>query len=352
MLKNVCARGAALSYVAVLAAGLLAGSQAQATTYNSTIAFDPATTKCGFFVKSGICTSARNFAAPITAVAGDVFHVTVTTKAGVPIKVPGSTVANGIYVDAYDASATLGPGAPGPIVAHSFVYPLGLVTSAGVPPYVQSTPHRSTDYLGSTGYTATYGTPNDGFSATGVDAYLQVITPDALPTIGVSAGYFWTTNDIPQALSLLGGTADAPVILSGGLVGSISSTIGDPNGPTEQYYNFNWFGGIFQTLATINGAAAGSEFTFHLRGLNNGYDQFLSLNDANNFSALFSDNLSSGHYLIGLSTGAVADPTFTFDFKTPVGHDAIPEPSTWALLLFGFGGIGALLRRRALMLAA
>jgi hypothetical protein len=333
----------------VLLAGafaLLHGGEAQAVTRDYSIYFDPATTTCGFFVRAGICSTSQTFAAPVSANAGDVFHIQVTTPLGAPMVVPGSATSNGIYVDAYDAGATLGPGGPGPIQTRASVIPLGLITTANVAPYVNSTTSRSFDYLGTSGYSAVYGTPNDGFSVTGIDARLTVLTPDPLPTIGVSAGYFWNTNDIPVALALLGGTEDAAVILPDGLVGKISGTIGDPAGPTEQFYNFNWLGGFFQTRASLVGAGPGAEFTFQLKSLDGSYKSNVSLNDDNGFSTLFGDNLSSGRYLIGLRAGAVLDPAFTFDFLTPVGNDSVPEPSTWALLIAGFGGVGAMMRRR------
>ncbi len=325
---------------------LILGGDAGAVTRNYSIAFDPATTKCGFYVRSGICSTAQVFAAPVTASAGDVFRIQVTTPLGAPMVVPGSATSNGVYVDAYDTGATLGPGSPGPVQTRATLIPLGLITTASVPPYRNSTTSRSFDYLGTSGYFGAYGTPNDGFSVTGIDATLTVLTPDALPTVGISAGYFWNTNDIPVALALLGGAEDAPVILPDGLVGKITGTIGDPSGPTEQFYNFNWLGGFFQTRASLDGAAPGAEFTFQLKSLDGSYKSNVTLNDANSFSTLFGDNLSSGRYLIGLRAGAVLDPAFTFDFLTPVGNDSVPEPSTWALLIVGFGGVGAMMRRR------
>jgi hypothetical protein len=36
---------------------------------------------------------------------------------------------------------------------------------------------------------------------------------------------------------------------------------------------------------------------------------------------------------------------------TPFGSGAVPEPATWALMIMGFGGAGAMLRRRRMVLA-
>jgi hypothetical protein len=330
---------------ASLTATLFAG-QSAATTREYTIAFDPATTNCGFFVRQGICATSVALPTPVSALAGDVFRIRVTTPTGAPIFVPGSPTSNGIYVSAFDANATLGPGGPGPIQASSRLLPIGLSTTAGVPPYIDTALSRSFDYLATSGYTPAYGTPNNGFSVIGMDGFLTVVTPGAAPTIGVAAGYFWTTAEIPEVLELPGGSEDAPVILPEGLVSQVSGTVGDPAGPTEQFYNFNWLGGFFQTRAFLEGADLGSEFTFMVRSLDGSYKSTVLLNAANGFSTLFGDNLASGRYVIGLKAGAVPDPVFTFDFLTPVGRGAVPEPSTWAMLIMGFGAVGGWMRRR------
>jgi hypothetical protein len=49
----------------------------------------------------------------------------------------------------------------------------------------------------------------------------------------------------------------------------------------------------------------------------------------------------------GLSYGVgVTDGTSVIDYQTPVSLAALPEPSTWAMMLLGFGGIGFVMRRR------
>lgn len=54
----------------------------------------------------------------------------------------------------------------------------------------------------------------------------------------------------------------------------------------------------------------------------------------------------NGTYLFVNSTAPVSG-VFTESVSAPVSPPAVPEPSTWAMLILGFGGIGAMMRRRA-----
>jgi hypothetical protein len=63
---------------------------------------------------------------------------------------------------------------------------------------------------------------------------------------------------------------------------------------------------------------------------------------------------TEGNFSIGLSSiepgfGAnlwTADSVGTFGSDSGNGGGAIPEPATWAMMIMGFGGVGALMRRR------
>lgn len=50
----------------------------------------------------------------------------------------------------------------------------------------------------------------------------------------------------------------------------------------------------------------------------------------------------------GLTDATVRPSLISIDFSGNVVAPAIPEPATWALMLFGFGGAGMVLRRRRL----
>ena len=57
-------------------------------------------------------------------------------------------------------------------------------------------------------------------------------------------------------------------------------------------------------------------------------------------------NLAAGKSLVGFSIyGTSPGPTYLDDFVIATGG-AVPEPSTWAMMLLGFTGIGLMLRRR------
>lgn len=66
---------------------------------------------------------------------------------------------------------------------------------------------------------------------------------------------------------------------------------------------------------------------------------------------------TSTSFLNGLSTGDMTviydtnsrSPHQTLAFVTPIG--GVPEPATWGLMIVGFGGMGAMLRRRRTVLA-
>ena len=149
----------------------------------------------------------------------------------------------------------------------------------------------------------------------------------------------------PVTLSNIeGGTPTNPVPLPVvGRIGQLTGTIGDA-GATD-YFQFFWSGGQFQASASLIGADPKSSFQFQL------YDsKFLLLQDfqldaSNGFAWTMGQYLPRGLFTVGLLANQFIDPEFTITFHTPVqGVGAVPEPSTWAMLILGFAGVGASLR--------
>jgi hypothetical protein len=60
----------------------------------------------------------------------------------------------------------------------------------------------------------------------------------------------------------------------------------------------------------------------------------------------------TGHGTDALVFAAYNDPALTYvDNISVTGANGVPEPATWAMMLLGFGGLGAMLRRRAALAA-
>jgi len=67
--------------------------------------------------------------------------------------------------------------------------------------------------------------------------------------------------------------------------------------------------------------------------------------------------ISSSMVLAGETIAGMTLTPGTYTFATPgdtiiLNISAVPEPATWAMMLMGFGGLGAMLRRRRGILAA
>jgi hypothetical protein len=62
----------------------------------------------------------------------------------------------------------------------------------------------------------------------------------------------------------------------------------------------------------------------------------------NDWLSALSGDLAAGYYTVGIIELASAeDPAFVFQFETPLSQIAnVPEPSTWAMMLLGFAGLG------------
>ena len=158
------------------------------------------------------------------------------------------------------------------------------------------------------------------------------------------------------AATLLGGaTANAAVVMSVPVVstvdGSISQNFGNNGGMTRgmftDTFTFVW-PGAGTTAGTIS-----SSFTSRTNDLNftsvtlNGvaFDFVQGGSGRNEFQEIRLATLAGLQTLVvkGVTPGPAATYAGTLTF-TP--NAAVPEPGAWALMIAGFGGAGAMLRRR------
>lgn len=335
---------------ALILLGLGLGS-AKATNYEDSVSFAVSDFRCGYFVTTQLCGGFQSFDGLRTANAGDQFKVHVTLDS--TFVVPGSTTSSLFYVGLPDTTATGGPGAPGPNTSSSTL----IMTGYSGPSAPLTGPYdlfRDHDYLALGGFCCGYGQPTPGFSLTGAEATFNLLTSNPNPITGVSVGFSRELAVTPENLAdLQGGDLSAPLALPPGMVGRISGNIGGSY-PSASFYNFNWEGGLFQTRATLTGADPADSFRFLLFRDDDRTTPLadLLLYASNGFTDLINLNLGSpGNYIIGIKADGPIDPHFTLDFYTPIGS-AVPEPATWAMMLLGFFGLGAVIRKQAPRLRA
>lgn len=323
-------------------------SAANATDYIDSFTVDPTTMTCGYFTKLLDCGVLVPLAAPIAAgrrvlAAGD--SVTVTVKYTSTLVVPGSTTSSLAFTTLPDNFAVGGPSLPGPNTAtvtstlNGYVGPTPVITG----PYTASTLHQ---YLAVVGAGFGYGSPASGFSLDGYTTRFDIVTGDPTPIYYAGFGYASELAATPKLLSdINGGAINHPVILPSGLTGSLSSNISGGTYPSEQFYSFNWDGGLFQTDGSITGANPLADFQFQLRDpYTHSLLYSLTLNAGDGFSGRLSNFLAAGSYEIGMFTNSPYDPRFTINFNTPVAG-VVPELATWTMMIVGFGLVGGVTRR-------
>ena len=345
--------------VAVAAASLISLIGARPTiaaTYTDNISANPASFTCGYFVSTEICGSYAPFSdGPRTLNAGDQVTENVTYSSAVAI--PGSNTSNLLYVGLPDVLAVGGLALPGANSAQ--IGNINLLGYSGPPVLTGALSTYTTSflnlYLGFGGLCCAYGAPNAGYAVTGIGMTFDILTSDPNLIYGTSFGYAVDLPATPAVLSSFpGGSVGSPEILPAGLTGMISSNIS--GGVSDsQFYDFIWGGGLFQTQGAIVGANAQADFHFQLYPVTGspvveGVTPTLAdilLNYANGYKGTITDvNLPAGNYEIGMFTNSPFDPQFSITFNTPVGIAAVPEPTTWAMLLLGVCMIGGAIRAR------
>lgn len=164
--------------------------------------------------------------------------------------------------------------------------------------------------------------PTGAISVVFGDNGLDVVGAEAIAGQSSSTHAFnATTGEFTDTFSFL---------LPTGIVGFTLSSIGFAATSSLQVSSFS-FNGV--DLAFTNSANAGGGTTVMGGGgpipITAGAAQVLTIRGTGGPDAVFSG-------------------TATFE---PFRGGAVPEPATWALMIVGFGGAGALLRRRALIAA-
>jgi hypothetical protein len=154
------------------------------------------------------------------------------------------------------------------------------------------------------------------------------------------------TEPLQTLINFQGGSPTDPTNLP--VTGRIGQVTGDIGGAgATSFYQFFWSGGDFQSIMTLDGAPAGSEFSFELLDGNGSPLEELKLNQDDSYYGEIQQSLARGAYRVGVVSLGANDPSYTLKFVTPLnGTAAVPEASTWAMMIMGLGGVGAMARRR------
>ncbi len=141
-------------------------------------------------------------------------------------------------------------------------------------------------------------------------------------SLGSGAGFILGTN--PASIA----APDVPWTFTLAAPGTL--TVLDGFLSTDRFELFDNLVSIGTTSAPIDGGTCGSDIS-------------CALGDSSYSSGVFA--LAAGnHSLTGTQTLGTVGAAFFLVSEGALG--AVPEPATWALMIFGFAGIGTVLRRR------
>jgi hypothetical protein len=329
-------RTAAASAVLVISFG-----GARGAVYDNSFTVNPANLSCGYFGTLEICSFGRNLSPSIPAAMGDQFNESVTFTS--PLIVPPSAPTPGgqdtVFFNLVDGTEPGGPPAPGADSATITSTLLGYIGPSGKATFISSI---SGGYLGLNGFYN--GTPG-GFSVTGMTFDFTITGADPHPIVSLGGGYSVTLPATPELISdIHGGTIGHPALLPPGEIGQLTVPI-TAEFP-QDYYHFEWPGGVFQAQASVADAPAGSSYLYQLLDLSGDVLAQQLLDSADDFTAEISASLDPDLYTVGVSADSPTDPTLTLTFSTPVSG-AVPESSTWAMMALSFAGLGFVGYRRA-----
>ena len=129
-------------------------------------------------------------------------------------------------------------------------------------------------------------------------------------------------------------------------ISSVSGGIGGDS-PDSSFFSFYWKGGSFAVSVGVRDASTLLSPPSYLFDLCNGttcgdvIEQTVA-DSGNGWSSALSGDLAAGYDTVGIiDQGAADDPNFLITFAEPLSQIAgVPEPSTWAMTLLGFAGLG------------
>jgi hypothetical protein len=198
---------------AALLAQTLSASGASATTYVESVTLTRSQVQCGEFSGEELCTEFFPFAAPRAANVGDIYKIQVAMNH--PLTLPASNSTDIFLVNLIDTAVTaLSPGGPGPYRAKSKLVMDGY-SGPAAPIAGGGTTSWDKGYFAVAGFCCGYGTPNSGFSLTGANAQLTLVTPDPNGLAGMAVSYAWVSDapGVPEP------GAWALMILGSGMIG-------------------------------------------------------------------------------------------------------------------------------------
>ena len=188
--------------------------------------------------------------------------------------------------------------------------------------------------LGATAATGTAESKWGGLFLTGSNSDLNVFTISASMLSQTS----WFSVDIAQGSQVLINVTGDNVNLSGGLNFYTSSNI---------LWNFVQATSITAGNLSLGGTVLAPLATFQGNGGSIGGDLIVgNFNGSISLSGGYGGNLLNAPAAPVVVPPPVTSNLFPGAGVGPGGMVAVPEPTTWALLIMGFGAIGAVLRRR------
>jgi hypothetical protein len=179
--------------------------------------------------------------------------------------------------------------------------------------------------------------PQFGFATSGQSDsgtfYIAILTPDDL----AAPGSFTFTGYLTGTASLVSSTPWTS--------GQLDNYLGLPQGPPPEVSPVNPIGAFLPATQAYDPTADG----FYVFWAAIAGTTILPGNSGTNDSYLstLGQNLAPGSYIVGFlqqddDYGATANSGAILETS---GRTPLPEPSTWAMMLFGFGAIGVSIRR-------